>query len=686
MRFQSHAGISAAACGFIVLYFAVWFAPGVFGGKILFVEDTASYFFANRANLYALANGGGWTWWDPLPGLGLPRLANLQSGYLSPFSALFYTLPTARVFSFYPPLVLSVLALFSFGLFRAKGLSVLPALFGALSWASLGNVTAHTQHLPFIETLVWLPATLLAWELFRRSGRGWWAVAAAIGFACQCLGAPQFVIYNGLLMGVWIGLDLWDARGDLPLLRRHFLAATGVAVLGVALASWQLLPALELAGDSHRNLIPSGSHFADAGRASPLEVLLALGAEAFWLFDRPPTLVYGAPYPNLPNLSAVALAFAGFAAFGTTRRRIEWLAVGFFLLGMLGAAGGVTSLLGWLVPFADRIRAPIRMIVPAGFLLSWLAACGMHAFLTSGARWRQLVALLAIGWLGLLAYSLQWRDDEYRGPKAFEVPTEIAEAEPRIAFDLRGSQDPPLFATNAGLAAGVPSLLTRAALRPRNYFEAIVASQHGPSVPPQKLARLISATVVGLTDPSLPLMRSFGLSTLVRYSEGRYETIPVPGAQPRFWIVPRVDFQPDRAGRWKAAASRDWDPARSVISQRPVQRAALPPASAIPATGAYGRLRVVHDEPDRQLLEVDSAGGLLVTSGLAYPGWEVRVDGEPAEALELNLALRGVLLPPGEHRVAWEYRPSWLPAAFGATAFALLLALAMGLGLRRPLS
>jgi hypothetical protein len=174
----------AAACGFILLYFVAWFAPGVVGGQILFAEDTAAYFFANRSGLYALAHGAALSWWDPLPGLGLPRLANPQSGHLSPFSLLFYLLPTARAFSLYPTLVSSALALFCFGLFRAKGLSVLPALFGALSWASLGNVIDHVQHPPFLETLVWLPATLLAWERYRRSRNGKWAVAAG-GFCCR---------------------------------------------------------------------------------------------------------------------------------------------------------------------------------------------------------------------------------------------------------------------------------------------------------------------------------------------------------------------------------------------------------------------------------------------------------------------------------------------------------------------
>ena len=101
---------------------------------------------------------GAFSWWDPLPGLGMPRLANIQNGTLSPLSLPFYLAPAARVYSFYPALVLSLLAIFTFALFRARGLSHLPALFGALAWSTLGLVTTHVQHPPVVETLVWLPA------------------------------------------------------------------------------------------------------------------------------------------------------------------------------------------------------------------------------------------------------------------------------------------------------------------------------------------------------------------------------------------------------------------------------------------------------------------------------------------------------------------------------------------------
>jgi hypothetical protein len=167
-------------------------------------------------------------------------------------------------------------------------------------------------------------------------------------------------------------------------------------------------------------------------------------------------------------------------------------------------------------------------------------------------------------------------------------------------------------------------------------------------------------------------MRAFDLRTVVTHDATGYRSTPIPGALGPVWLVPRVRVAETREERWKAIGSSHWDPAVEAIVSHPVgglvgERG----AAARAAAGRYGDVRIMRDEPDEQVVEVESAGGILVASGLFFPGWQVHVDGESARPLEVDGALRGVALPPGRHQVEWRYRPTWLPAAWAATAAAV---------------
>ncbi|GGC71730.1 hypothetical protein [Chelatococcus reniformis] len=64
----------------------------------------------------------------------------------------------------------------------------------------------------------------------------------------------------------------------------------------------------------------------------------------------------------------------------------------------------------------------------------------------------------------------------------------------------------------------------------------------------------------------------------------------------------------------------------------------------------YRRNAIVIDvETDRN--------ALLVLHDIYYPGWEVMVDGEEKRILRTNLLFRGVEIPPGRHRVRFEFKP-----------------------------
>jgi hypothetical protein len=72
--------------------------------------------------------------------------------------------------------------------------------------------------------------------------------------------------------------------------------------------------------------------------------------------------------------------------------------------------------------------------------------------------------------------------------------------------------------------------------------------------------------------------------------------------------------------------------------------------------------------------------GLLVVADLWDAGWYATINGHPAEVLCVDTALRGVVVPPGESTVVFEYRPprQTLALTIGASGLALLVAIPLG--------
>ncbi|MGC8947560.1 MAG: YfhO family protein, partial [Anaerolineae bacterium] len=74
-----------------------------------------------------------------------------------------------------------------------------------------------------------------------------------------------------------------------------------------------------------------------------------------------------------------------------------------------------------------------------------------------------------------------------------------------------------------------------------------------------------------------------------------------------------------------------------------------------------GRIEVGYYGPNDVVLFVETdAPALLVLSDTFYPGWQAEVDGERAPIYRTNAVFRGVLVPPGKHRVEMTFRPSSL--------------------------
>jgi hypothetical protein len=69
-------------------------------------------------------------------------------------------------------------------------------------------------------------------------------------------------------------------------------------------------------------------------------------------------------------------------------------------------------------------------------------------------------------------------------------------------------------------------------------------------------------------------------------------------------------------------------------------------------------IRLVEYKPNYLRYESTSEfDEIALFSEIYYPqGWEVRIDGEPAEYFRANYVLRAMVVPAGEHIIEWEFK------------------------------
>ena len=90
---------------------------------------------------------------------------------------------------------------------------------------------------------------------------------------------------------------------------------------------------------------------------------------------------------------------------------------------------------------------------------------------------------------------------------------------------------------------------------------------------------------------------------------------------------------------------------------------ALPFELTNPDVTSTDRVQVIEHNPPEGFIHLQTQSEnarLLVVSENYQSNWSVWVDGQPADMLRVNYVWKGVVLPPGEHRVEFRYHSSIL--------------------------
>ncbi len=613
---------------------------------------------------------GGFPFWNPYQGAGVPFLATLQPGALYPARLLMLVASPARAmgWSALGHVLLGLVG--TYALCRRLGTSAAAAATAALVFATafaLPSINAPT----ILEPGAWLPVVALA-TVSVVWGGGWgWVVALGLAIAMPPLaGGYQMTVYTVYGTALFGLAALLDRRG------RERLDARLDGRLALA---WSRETVRQTKPLTDMQMMPLFTETARSFRFRAFFVRASTG-----------------------QIGYLSIPVAALAILAVARARMLGLVLGLGAIAtmLLALAAPQTALFAIYkaIPGFTMFRFPTRLVVLTSALVGVLAALGLDALarvpaLASPRRRLAmdvgaLAAVVALCvWPYRNVYEMPWNDGSALGkpdpsffPGATRPPAADRVSVPGDRFDLRlggfvrqGTMQQvrvlqdyePLSSRRLGdfLAAmwGLPPPRSDAL----TFFTGAIFGVEW-IVRPELLDLVSVRSILAPADAVSPLgvrgwTRVARRADLVIWRNDR--------ALPRAYVVERARFSADEAAALDALHQLDFDPRTEVVLVGAPDADEARAVASGPST-PFAPARIDVDDPERVVVEVGATRpGVLVLTDAFAPGWEAFVDGRPRRIWQANYFVRGVLLRPGDARVELRYRAPGF--ALGVAVFAV---------------
>ena len=232
------------------------FSPQLFLGHA-FSNGDAVFSFYPGLSFYSdqLSSGGSFLWSNGILG-GFSMYLDLLGGFFSPFNMfLFSNFSVVDAYNLAIMTGVALLFLFTYLLAREINISRAGSLLVAIIYSLGYQLAPWSNNITVINALFVLPMLLLGLNRFRR-GQWWWIIASGLltGYALLT-GQPQWILlsFAGAMMYIvlleWPQIKLRNFRSFWPL----SFALLAIAIIGFLVASFQILPAQEIAKLSARS-------------------------------------------------------------------------------------------------------------------------------------------------------------------------------------------------------------------------------------------------------------------------------------------------------------------------------------------------------------------------------------------------------------------------------------------------
>ena len=192
---------------------------------------------------------------------------------------------------------------------------------------------------------------------------------------------------------------------------------------------------------------------------------------------------------------------------------------------------------------------------------------------------------------------------------------------------------------------------------------------HGPD---HGVWRIHGATLINEVDDTFqPLV--LGNYRLIHSGDVKiYENLDV---LPRAFLLSSWVWQPDETAVLPTLQQPEFSLRETAVLLGSGENQTGPPDPTATAT-------IIRYAPEQVVVKTSSTDSqLLLLTDAHYPGWQVTVDGVPAELLQVDGLFRGVLLPVGDHEVVFTFAPRSFELGRLMTAVGLILLILLGAAL-----
>lgn len=617
-------------------------------GLLLAYGDGLDYFYPVLSVVIEQYENLSLPLWNPHMFSGFPLMASAQHGVFYPpyiLPALF--LPQHIAYNLDIAIHIALAGFFTFLFAKRMGNDILPSFMAGAAFAFFGYLLSHLEHLSVLHSAVWLPLLLCLFEGLRQNPGIKASLIASLAVAIQILaGHPQVSFYSHLAVAFFVIFHAFHReRGS----RMKYVGLYGLSVVvGLLIASPQIYATYELASLGVRTGM-SYETFSDDSY-QPIKLL---------------SLFLPLRYGMSLHIGLVPLALAAFALIkGWRNAHVKFLGILAIAALILSLGDSIRPLhkLMFHVPVYNLFRSPAKHLIAVCLALSALSAFGF-SLINSRSYIKHLAVAVMLVELFILrnvegvdpkqvdsyyADTLEFINDT--GGRVMFSPAGdyLSMLSMRKGVNIPEGYDPLIiddYRILLGLGgAGGPSkdwsaLIGNTRILSLLNVKYLITPPH-EALPYPPYAKLVNSPEYSLYENTSALPRAFSVSGLMALNT----------------------IEEIKGGLYSGLI----DPAKTAV----VSSADI--AEIGRSSFRQGTVEIISSAPAETTIKCSFAEpGFIVLSESYYPEWRAFIDGRQTNIYKTFGALKGAVVPQGEHEIKFIYSPVRLSVLIGVSLISL---------------